>query len=94
MISLSKAIDQAEDRKVAVMGESPGLHFSPSEEHDRLVFSGLDIDYDELQQVGLSVSRYFHGQSAGVPLLPLFAAAWVDGLLIGLLAAQQKESNT
>lgn len=87
MTRLERALDAAEDRKQASLGNQSGLRFPNNELQERAIFSGFDIDYEELTFLAARVGSYFHNSAGNVGLRALFSAAWVDGLLIGLLAA-------
>lgn len=86
MISITEAIEMAEARKQAVIGDTPGyLRHSGSEANDRAIFSGLDVDYAELAHVAGNIGPSLAAQAVYMPCGALIAGAWVDGLLIGLL---------
>lgn len=93
MSGLEEAIAAAEARKEAALGIQPGaparFGVTASEELDRAVFSGFDLDYEELTVTALRAARIYHGQAATMPLLPLFISCWCDGILVGLMAASR-----
>lgn len=88
MTVLGDAIEAANARKAAIgLPESHSqIVFSESQSDDRAVFSGFDIDYDELVNVVETAGAFFTMQACGEhPLIPLFRAAWSDGFLTGLM---------
>lgn len=92
MSRLEAAIQAAEDRKTASLGDdASGLVFSSTEMQDRAVFGGFDLDYDELLDTATRVGNYFTGMASGVGLHALFLACWLDGMLTGLLAASLRD---
>lgn len=93
MISLADATQAADARKQAAHNMEIGFVFS-GEAQDRAIFSGLDVDYDELAEFATRAGRMFCAYSPEVPLRPLFVAAWVEGLLVGLLAQQLAREPT
>ena len=95
MIALEQAVIAAEERKVAVFGEcEPGLEMG-GEQHMRRLFSGFDIDPDELMRIVEHVQTFFHASGAVLPAPFLYGSAWCDGILVGLLLAhlQAQESR-
>lgn len=92
MSVLEGAIDAANERKKAVglpeydPSGAGILTYAETSMDDRAVFSGFDIDYDDLVKYSNIASCVFAQQACNEhPLLPLFRACWVDGLLIGLM---------
>lgn len=93
MSQLQKAMQQAEDRKRLVSDEN-GIVLSRSEFEDRAVFSGFDIEYEELVGTSTAVGEaYCHGARV-IGLRALFISAWCDGLLTGLLLASLPPAST
>lgn len=88
-LTIQEGIDRANKRKQAALGDIANLVHS-SEAGDRAIFSGLDIDYQELattaHAVGVSVAL---GTVQAMPVSAAVATAWVDGLLIGLLMGME-----
>lgn len=94
MISLSDAIHAGEKRKTAAFAHhlpdgGGGIVFSDSEVSDRAIFGGFDVDYEELKSTSITAGQYFASHAGGIGLIPLFTSAWIEGLLVGLLASQQ-----
>jgi hypothetical protein len=92
MTVIGDAIEAANSRKLAAGipdTTDEGLVFTQGQFTDRAVFSGFDIDYDELVSVIETVGAFFTTQACGAhPLIPLFRAAWTDGFLTGLMVKQ------
>jgi hypothetical protein len=90
--TLARAIDAAEDRKRSALGEpetsDPILMVSGSKLREQLIFSGFDIDVDELIQTSTIASLHFTNWARTYGLVTLFSSAWTDGLLVGLMAAE------
>lgn len=86
---LAQAVELAEARKQASAGGGKGVIYT----QERLVFSGFDIDYDELCEIAQRVGRLFHSAAGGMGLQPLFISTWVDGLLVGLMFAKTKAES-
>lgn len=82
---LHRAINAAEARKQAAFGDVEGIVEGFQE--GRAVFSGFDIDFNQLTEIANAVGLNFSGLASGIALGPLFSMAWTDGFLIGLLAA-------
>jgi hypothetical protein len=87
MSKLERAMQAANDRKLAAVGAGEGIIFSDSELQDRAVFSGYDIEYDELVKTSSTIAEFYSQNAHNVGLRPLFISAWCDGLLTGLLLA-------
>ena len=92
MTVITDAIEAANARKLAAgvpelaPGEPNRLHFSEDEMDDRAVFSGFDLNYNELVRVVEAAGTFFTMQACGEhPLIPLFRASWADGFLVGLM---------
>lgn len=82
---LTRAIEAAEARKTAAFGDVVGV--VEGQQQGRAVFSGFDIDFEQLTEVSNMAAMNFSGLASGIALGPLFSMAWTDGFLIGLLAA-------
>ena len=88
MNRLETAIHAAEARKSAIFGEPEGIEINFStEEQSRAVFSGFDIDYDDLRPIAERAGRFHAEMALRVNLSHSHEAAWTEGLLVGLLAA-------
>jgi hypothetical protein len=77
----------AEQRKLASIGDERGVILADSELQDRAIFSGFDIDYNELVATSTNVADHFSQAAYVFGLRALFTSAWCDGLLTGLLLA-------
>lgn len=96
MISLNEAVKATSARKDAVLQlpeGAAGVTFSSGEFQDHAMFSGFDIDTDELARIATEMGSFLTGLSRNVGLLPLFVSCWCDGLLTGLFAAKQLEKH-
>jgi hypothetical protein len=95
MITMAEAVERANARKAAAMSVpddlTAGIVVSGSEETDRAVYAGLDVDYDELRGYGMAVGVNTVELAAlqVVPLISLFCATWTEGLLIGLIMGRE-----
>lgn len=87
MSSLERAMEQAQVRKELVGQGKEGIVFSDGEFEDRAIFSGFDIDYDELVSTSSNVAEVFCQASTLIGLRSLFISSWCDGLLTGMLLA-------
>lgn len=78
----------ANDRKVAVFSENDGDSIvAGTEQQDRAMFSGFDIEYGELASTSTHIAEFYSHNAHNLGLRPLFISAWCDGLLTGLLLA-------
>lgn len=88
MTRLEQAMQQAEARKQAGAGHGrQGIVFADSELQDRAIFSGFDIEFDELIGTSQAVADMYCQAARAVGLYSLFISSWCDGLLTGLLLA-------
>lgn len=89
MITLHEAIEISEQRKTTIMGEPEDdtirMQYSGSVEEDKAIFSGYDIDHDELVEVVEAMTDFYYRVSANVGLKSTFKAAIADALHIGLI---------
>jgi hypothetical protein len=95
MITLREAVQITENRKSTILGDhNPDdyedgvpvrIQYAASEEDDKAVFSGYDIDYDELVEVIAEQAELFCGISLHVGLRYAFRAAIADALHVGLV---------
>lgn len=85
------ALDRLEERKAAAAALPDRLS---TPEQTRLVWSGLDLDYEEISglmpEVFASVLQAVVG---GVPVHQVGAGMWFDGIAIGLLIAEQRHQE-
>lgn len=87
-MKLTEAVEAANERKQAVGLCEPGdagLVFSSSSDDDKAVFSGFNVEYDELLDIISRASWFFTHMAPNMGLRPLFAGCWADGLLVGLI---------
>jgi hypothetical protein len=90
MASVEQAMQEAEDRKNSVFGEISGYAIDhPDRARARLMFMGFDVDLDELHETSTRVAAFFGPLTQVQGSVELFKGCWVDGLLTGLLLAQQ-----
>lgn len=96
MSRLTAAMEAVEARKNASFGKDASGLVVGSVFQDRAVFSGFDIDYDELVTTSNLVAQHFNAAAGSgmVAIYQLFFACWVDGLLTGLLAASLDEGGS
>jgi hypothetical protein len=95
VITLSDAMQKAEERKRTVFGDPPQgeLRYSDGEQQDRLIMGGFDLDYEELTTRTLAVADFFVGQIHQNTLATLFSSCWVDGLLTGMIYARMVDKE-
>lgn len=97
MTSIEAAVGAAEVRKATIFGDSEdaGLVVTAQGEfRQRAIYSGFDIDMDELADVSHRAGDFFCRMTPSIGLRALFIACWTDAFLIGLLAGQQTSSPT
>lgn len=92
MSVLEQAIKAAEKRKesAGITAPEPGaqsLVMSTGADVDRAIFSGFDIDYEELTNWIMNQTAFFFTQSGSRGLVHTFSGCWADGFLTGLMAA-------
>lgn len=89
MLTLHQAIEISDQRKTTIMGqpEDDGvrIQYAGSVEDDKAIFSGYDIDHDELVEVVDAMTEFFYRLSAHVGLKSTLKAAIADALHIGLI---------
>lgn len=89
---MARAIDAAERRKVAGLGlDEPNENLTWADDLGaRAIFSGFDIDYDDLHEASQNIGAYFAIHARLSPHFQhlIFAAAWTDGVLMGLYIAK------
>lgn len=95
MTLLTEAIGAAEARKVAAFGDGVSGLVGDDPLQSRAIFSGFDLDHDELTEMANRVGIYFNAALLDGMMgpRPLFSAAWTDGFLIGLLLASSLEAD-
>lgn len=90
-------MDAADQRKNAALGEpeNPNTISIPTQEQRRAIFSGFDLDEDELTDVAERAGSYMANvASSGSMTLPqTFATCWIDALLVGMMVAQVAHSH-
>ena len=94
MSKLYRAIEAAENRKAAVLGEAEGPTLAVTNDtFQRLaMFNGFDISPEELEEVAIRVGYFFCHMAPTIGLRALFSSAYVDGLLTGLFLATASDS--
>lgn len=93
---LEQAFADAEARKNAAVGERSGAEaVQPTKLQRRAVFSGFDIDGEELDNMIERCGYFFAGfaSSAPVPLHEAFATCWADALLLGMMIGKISKSS-
>lgn len=95
MTRLTEAMETAEARKVAAFGDDASGLVGDDPLQSRAIFSGFDLDHDELTEMANRVGVYFNAALLDGMMgpRPLFSAAWTDGFLIGLLLASSLEAD-
>lgn len=92
MTRLEGAIDAAEQRKEAAFPEGTiGVAFGEFE--SRAIFSGFDVDHDELNRYASLAGNVFYAALSQGNIAPrhAFAAAWTEGFLIGLMFTRETD---
>lgn len=93
MGTLAEAIEAAEQRKEAVLGEEavglPGIAFT-NESETRALLSGWDIDFEEFVEISQRAGMFFAKCALVASTPETCRAAWTDGFLIGLLLASKE----
>lgn len=89
-MKLAKAIEAAEERKLAVLGDhngrEPALNLT-TEEQSRALISGFDIDYEELIATAQRVAPFFAAMTLEMNSRLTHQAAWSEGFIIGLFVS-------
>ena len=88
MSLLTDAIEAAEARKNAAFGEADHASIElPESFHRRAIFSGYDLDDDELTEVAERAGYYMARIAANgdLPLHTICSTTWIDGLLVGIM---------
>ena len=96
MSNLTEALEAAEQRKEAVLGNEALVNM-PSELQARAVFSGFDINHAEFNEVVERAGIFFASLAASTDHLSLhqvIATAWVDAFLTGLLYRSDTDKPT
>lgn len=92
MSNLEDACEAATQRKQAAIGENASLRH-PTEFMARAVFSGFDIDHDELNAIARRVSYFFAALTIeDMAVHEATASSWIDGFLVGLMLGSQSEN--
>jgi hypothetical protein len=89
---IESAIKRLEERKLAsgVVGDKYGE--LQGEDATRRVFSGLDLDIDEVFEVHRIMARtVLGGLAEGNNAVLVGAGMWFDGLVTGLLIAEARQ---
>ena len=90
MISLAAAQREVLERKLAVTNADRDAiaAFTADDAQLRMMFSGFDVDVDELD---LAATRFAGAAVAQLraTILETLAGAWLDGVLTGLFIARQ-----
>jgi hypothetical protein len=85
---LIRAIEAAEDRKLAATGQDiPGV-YAADQYNTRALFSGFGIGHEELGEIAARAARMFCQLAHTEPLERAFLTCWCDALLVGLLARE------
>lgn len=87
MSRLEDAVQAVEDRKQAVFDQHDEAEMIfGSNFQDRVMFSGFDLNYDEMQEIAQRVATAFAAMVVFTSVSPvdLYASAWVEGLLTGM----------
>jgi hypothetical protein len=96
MSLLTDAIEAAEARKTAAFGETDHATIElPEAFHRRAIFSGYDLDDNEMLEVSERAGYYMSRIAANsdLPLHTVCATTWIDGMLVGLMIAKLSESH-
>lgn len=87
MSKLEQAMEQAHTRKQLIGQGQQGIVFSDGKFEDRAVFSGFDLEYDELVSTSTNIADLYCQMANLMGLRSLFISSWCDGLLTGMLLA-------
>lgn len=85
---LTDAVEASEARKAALFGEADSASVEiPDAFQKRAIWSGFDIDQDELDEMAERAGLYMARLAANsdMPLHKVFSTCWVDALLLGML---------
>lgn len=94
MSTLTDAIVAADERKSAAIGDAEGpVVYTGGDFSERAIFSGFDIDHDELIDVSRRAASLFANQAMNLPLLHVFMCCWVDALLVGCMIGSRSLSS-
>lgn len=87
MTKLEAAIEAAEARKAAALGDESVGFVTGDNAQSRAIFSGFDLDHDELTELASRIAVYYHASvhEGMMGIRPLFSSAWIEGLLVGLM---------
>ncbi len=91
MSILTDAIEAAEARKTAVLGEATEPAYQIADDFQRAaILGGFDLNMDELNEVAARAGLYFAQFIAGsdIPLKQNCSLTWMDGFLVGLMVTQ------
>lgn len=91
---LRRAIEASEARKTAIFGGENEVTLQVGDSmQERALYSGYDIDIEELDAVADRFALTFSNMAAVVALGPLFKSAWCEGLLVGLMIASLPQAS-
>lgn len=88
MSVLEDAARAAEARKAAAIGETINAEIkSPTHLQRAAVFSGFDLDIQELDETAERAGYWFAqlAASGDLALRDVFSTCWVDALLVGIM---------
>lgn len=88
---IEAAVDRLKERKAAASIDVSGFGEAVDVEVFRRIWSGLDLDMDEVLERAQSV-RYsaFGSLSSGMNAVDVVAGYWFDGIATGLLIAEAR----
>lgn len=86
---LEDAAEAAEARKLAALGDDTVGVLTADEQQSRAVFSGFDLDFEELNATSARAGTFFAEMVANteMSLRTIFTLAWTDAFLLGLMVA-------
>lgn len=90
MTRLTDAVDAVEARKESALGTDQSGLVTGDNGQSRAIFSGFDIDFDELTEMTERVAIYYNAavQEGMMGIRPLFSSAYIEGMLVGLMLAK------
>ena len=92
MSRLEDALEAAEQRKEAAFPEGT-IGVASGEFESRAIFSGFDVDHDELNRFATLAGNVFYAALMQGDIAPrhAFSAAWTEGFLIGLMFTRETD---
>jgi len=92
---MSKEIEEARARHMERKLAAGAVNTQSQDESvARAVFSGLDIDFDEIMRLRNDiVAAPMAALAGGIPIHEVLLGFWVDGMAVGLLMAEKRDDS-